>query len=382
MTHDLHLLARKQPRLIAPLNRLLASLIDQAAGRAQGPDLAHYELYFDPDLATEQIDFSIFKLTEGAGWVDPLVDEIWTGVKKTPLRLGYHYGKSADPWTSQVTNYLGTASKYDLHGHIFDLEGYENELTDTFFADTRRWLDDVEAKTGQKIILYTNNSIYKLFEAAILRLYADGREWLDKLLLWIAWPSSIATQPLLPAGRATAVIPWLFWQLAWDGDPKKWGTGAFCDVNIADRTPAALLEFFGVTTPPPPDPNPEPAPDSIHTLRVEVSALNGRSTPEVADNIIFQGGFKKDDILLAEDPILDTNGKTKWYPVLQCIRSGALVPLPASPTYASDGGASVYLKLLASLPCSVPALKPESVTFTVERDGYAPLTLTGTQEPL
>lgn len=129
-------------------------------------------------------------------------------------------------------------------------------------------------------------------------------------------------------------------------------------------------------------PIPEPPPTGetmIHTLKVNTAALNGRAAPN--GTIIFQGGFKSGDILLANDPVIDSNGVTNWYPVLQCVRAGVLVPLPASPTYASDGATARYLLVLGSLPCEVVTPPPEPIAFTVTKPGYTPLTLNGILEP-
>jgi len=387
--YDLHLIERRRiNRLITPFQNFIRSLIDQAGDRAQGVDLSHYDGDFNPDLAAQPIHFAIFKLTEGTTWIDPLVDLIGAGVAMVRVRAGYHYLRSGMSWTAQVNNYLNAASKFDLHFHALDLEGIGNTYSDTFFADARRWIDDVRVRTGKKVILYTNLYTYNLFEASIKRQYADAQVWLDELELWIAYPSATLSVPPLPAGRATAKRPWTFWQLSWTGTPADWGTLAYCDVNLFYDTPQALDVWAGVSDPipsasPSPSPSPSAAPPSgLYVLTVKASALNGRSSPEVnSTNVIFPSGFKLGDTVIAGDPVPDSNGKTLWYPISLCVRAGAAVSLPVIPTWASDGHTAGYLSWIKTYDCEVPVPQPETISFTVQRPGYQPLTLTGTQEP-
>ena len=214
-----------------------------AGGYPEGVDVSRWNVFFDPELSQHQIDFAFQKLTEGTTWIDPKVEEIWTGVAKVPVRGGYHYIRSGQSWTAQVGHFLSVFNRHDYHVAIVDLESNngDNVLNDTLYSDTRRWIDVVRSQTGKRVILYTNGSIWTLFQSAIKRLYNDGAEWLAGLDFWYAWPSLTATEPPI-----TCTV----WQYRWDG--KNYGVAANCDVNRFMGTLEQLHAWAGVTPPPPP----------------------------------------------------------------------------------------------------------------------------------
>jgi GH25 family lysozyme M1 (1,4-beta-N-acetylmuramidase) len=236
--------------------KAVTSIVAAAPERAQGPDLSHWDESFDPTKASERIDFAFMKLTEGTMLVDVAIEEIWKGVKQVSVRGGYHYQRSSMSWALQANHFLKIAAKYDLHIYALDLESINNVYSDTMFADSRRIIDYWrKAALGKKVVLYTNWSTYQLFYAAILRLYpSDGKQWLEELDLWYAWPSKLFKEPILPSQRKT----WTFWQKAWDGKESEWGTGAAADVNVFNGTQADLWSWAGLTDQPPVEPPVDP----------------------------------------------------------------------------------------------------------------------------
>lgn len=240
--------------------QVLKSLVVSPADRAQGVDLSHWDQWFKPETATKRIDFAFMKCTEGTRFVDYMADEIWSGVKQIPVRGGYHYQRSGMSWVAQADHYLTIASKYDFHVHALDAEEYGNVYNDTFFADTRRIIDRWRLKVPtKKVIYYSNWNTYKQLYAAIVRLYPDGKQWMDDLDFWYAWPSSILTEPVLPLTRNT----WQFWQKSWIGKPEEWGAGSFVDLNEFNGTPKDLWVWAGLSEQPPVEPEPEPEPPPI-----------------------------------------------------------------------------------------------------------------------
>lgn len=276
-----------------PMNNVLkavASIFVDNPLRAQGPDLAHWEKWFDPTKASERIDFVIQKITEGTTWVDPLINDIWRGVRQVGVRGAYHYQRSGLSWEAQARHFLFVAGKFDYHFHALDMEEINNTINDAYFSDARRIIDHWRnAVPSKKAILYTNWSLYIKFYAAIVRLYPDGREWLDGLDFWYAWPSRFLNEPILPSVRKT----WTFWQKSWVGSAAEWGTGSNTDVNYFNGTQADLAKWASVTFEPTPTPEPPPLPPPIivepeplpETWRatVTVNDLNIRKYPVVID---------------------------------------------------------------------------------------------------
>ena len=247
-------LIQSQPNIF---QKVIKSIFAVFVPRAQGVDVSHWDGEFDPERAAQPIHFAVMKLTEGTTFVDSMADSIWQGVKKVSVRGGYHYQRSGMSWLTQANHYLNVADRFDFHFHVLDLESIGNTYSNSFFADTRRILDYWKTTTSKKVVLYTNISTYEVFAASILNQYSDGQQWLDDLTLWIAWPSLIALNPLMPKGRTE----WTFWQYRWDGPPADWGTDAFCDVNVFNGSVEQLQAWADVITSDEEPPDDEVPPD-------------------------------------------------------------------------------------------------------------------------
>ena len=329
----------------ALVRAFLFVLINALTGRAKGVDLSHWDEWFNPDAGKEHSDFAIFKLTEGTGWIDPLVDEIWQGVKKALIRGGYHYIRSGMGWTAQAANYLNIAARYSLHFHVVDLEGIGNTYSPTFFADTRRWIDHVRAQTGQKVLLYTNISTYKEFAASIKLQYSDADQWLNDLELWIAYPSTLLLSPPLPTGRST----WTLWQVSWTAEG--YGTGTLADLNVFNGDLEQMKAWAGITQPPP-----DNGGDMSYQLIVTPSVgLNGRGTVGGVVKNIFQKG----DILTADDST--TYDGAVWHRIIKWERAGVEQSMAQVPLWASEGKPtdSAYPFLVPVATDPPPTTKPK-----------------------
>lgn len=235
------------------IRNLIAGIL--GVDQAEGPDISHHDRGFDPAKATRRMNFAIMKLTEGTTWVDPMVEQNWQGVRQVRVRGGYHYQRSGMSWALQVQNFLTVAEKYDFHFLALDVEGTFNTYSDSFFADTRRIVDELRKQTDKRILIYTNISTYNLLRDSLRRQYPDGEAWLNGVELWIAYPSSVRVSPPLPTGRTT----WTIWQYSWTES----GFGTVRDsgdANVFNGTTEQLEAWAGVTTSPDPGEPPKEEP--------------------------------------------------------------------------------------------------------------------------
>lgn len=279
--------------LISSLKTLGVINIDYAPG----VDLSHHDGDFDPDQATEEIVFGFMKLTEGTAWIDPKIELIWDGVKKLLVRGAYHYQRSGMSWQLQANHFMNQAIKKDFHFYILDVErwkrtdgSYDNAYNDTFFADTYRILEHWrESSKNIEVLLYTNIDTYQNYlYPSIKRQYGDaGVQWLKTVPFWIANPA-VPGNPNMPSQRSD----WDFHQYDWAGDPKKYGTLAYVDLNVYKGTTQQLLERVKVFDPGPIDPPPPPPPTGdiepptegvpfIGRVNFGINSLNVRTLPYV-----------------------------------------------------------------------------------------------------
>jgi len=208
---------------------------------AIGPDVAVYQVTFDPALASGRVDFAIQKITDGTNVHDGL-DVMWGGVKKVPIRGAYHYQRSNAGWQVQADKFLEVAGAKDFHIYALDVEGAYNFVDDAFFTNTRRIIDYWMSKTTQRVILYTNIGYYK--QMRVLGM----SDWLETIPLWIAYPNGLPGQPELPPERTT----WSIHQYSWTGLASRWGTGARTDENVFNGTFDEMRVWAHVESGPPP----------------------------------------------------------------------------------------------------------------------------------
>jgi GH25 family lysozyme M1 (1,4-beta-N-acetylmuramidase) len=219
--------------------------------RAHGVDLSHWDVSFDPAKATGVIDFAIQKVSEGV-IVDPMVNAIWSGVQKVPIRGAYHYLRSGINWQTQANVFLAAVSLHDFHLYALDFEGTGNQMGAGFADITHQWIDYVIAKTGKRVLLYTNPAHYD----ADLWPYGD---WMKDYPLWLAqyWTANVgpARNPSLPKKRKAG--DWAIYQYASEvnfaGHAKEYGTPVnSIDLNVFNGTAAEMRAWAGVGAAPVP----------------------------------------------------------------------------------------------------------------------------------
>jgi len=211
-------------------------------GRAHGIDLSKWDISFDPDKATGQIDFVIQKASEGT-FRDNKFGDLWAGVQKVPIRGAYHYLRSGMGWQAQADFFISVVKGFDFHFYALDYEGTSNTLNAAFADMAHKWMDYVTAKAGKPVLLYTNPSHYD----ADLYPYGD---WMKDFPLWLAqyWNDpSPDKDPGTPKKRKTG--DWTIWQWAsevnYPGHAKEYGTPANnVDLNVFNGTVADMRAWL------------------------------------------------------------------------------------------------------------------------------------------
>jgi GH25 family lysozyme M1 (1,4-beta-N-acetylmuramidase) len=252
--------------------------------RALGIDLSHHDGQYKPETALIRPDFAFFKLTEGITWIDPLINEIWEGVKQIDIRGGYHYQRSGYSWLVQAEIFLRQAGRFDLQMYALDVEELNNTYNDTFFSDMRRILDYWKTRSEKHVLLYCNYSTYHdWIYPAIKRLYGgEGLLWLADQDVWLSNLNGQGAdgEPNLPAQLAA----WTIWQYAWNGLPKDYGTLGFVDLNVYNGTKTEMLAWLGMQEADQiPDRASEPTGGSmLYGTVITTTTLNIRSGPGTA----------------------------------------------------------------------------------------------------
>ena len=265
--------------------------------RAQGVDVSHWDISFEPEKASKPIDFAIMKLSE-AVYPDPKITEIWEGVKKVPIRGAYHYLRSMWGWKEQADKFLELATPLDFHFYCLDFEGIGNTLDRTFALLAQSWMAYVAMQTKKRVVLYTNPSHYD----ADLYPYGD---WMQLYPLWIAqyWKTpSPDRNPALPKKRKKG--DWHIWQWAseinYPGHGHEYGCGGnSVDLNIYNGMVDEMRLWLRLDAAPP---------VNEKQYRVVVGHLNIRVAPNVNASIV--GGMNQGQIFAVAEKI--KTGEFTW----------------------------------------------------------------------
>jgi GH25 family lysozyme M1 (1,4-beta-N-acetylmuramidase) len=234
------------------------------AALAPGIDVSHWQGRIDwLGVVAQGHTFVFAKATEGITSVDATYPINRTGAGATGLRVGaYHFarpGGSGDAGilanaVAQADNFVGFAQPEagDLPP-VLDLEATGKLAPKALAAWTQAWLDQVEARTGVKPVIYGSPNFWTTRLANSSAFAAAGYP------LWVAhWTKS--SSPLVPAanwgGRG-----WTFWQWSdclsipgvsskcTDGDRFNGATTAPLAIPASSGAPASALAPSVVGTP-------------------------------------------------------------------------------------------------------------------------------------
>ena len=250
--------------------------------RAHGIDVSKWQRYFDPAVNPDDINFIVVRVSYGMK-KDEAYDKMLEAIQPIPIRGTYHYFSSGSPWQMQADHFLDLVRDQGFHFHALDIESGYNKKSAGFALQAEKWMQYVADATGQRVLLYTNPSIYNTW----LKPYGD---WMSEWPLWIAqyWNEPHRDKnPGLPRG----VTEWKFYQYSADAPPngkgKEYGVGSTnIDLNVYNGTVAELREWLGLDKEKGPvEPKVEPTTD---LGKLDVDALAEELTPMIAPLVAEQ----------------------------------------------------------------------------------------------
>lgn len=170
----------------------------------KGIDISHWDA--GTTLSTLNIDFAIFKLSEGIQYKDKEFDNFKKQAETIKMPWGfYHFARENDPTEEAYWFYLYSQPFYDIAVPILDYEVYNEN--DTEWCE--KFLNTYHALTGKWCILYISASRCKEFTDSWIK---------DTCKLWVAgYPYKIDEWPgYYPPYD---ISPWIkpsIWQFASD----------------------------------------------------------------------------------------------------------------------------------------------------------------------
>ena len=232
-SHVRHARAKPRgPRIMVGMLAVLAMLTPGVANADAGFDNASYQGCYDAQTARDSgASFSITKITEGTGYVNPAADCQLAANKAAGLRIGaYGYARPeyGDSPEAEADHFNAQADARGLvHAGVIpflDWEPPASHRGDTQWA--KRWLDRVASHWGTKPIIYMSASTISAGDWSAVAGADYG--------LWVAgYPSGYAGERLRdPGAPPYSVAPWPFaaaWQYSSTGHVP--GVGTAVDVN-------------------------------------------------------------------------------------------------------------------------------------------------------
>jgi GH25 family lysozyme M1 (1,4-beta-N-acetylmuramidase) len=218
-----------------------------AASYAKGLDVSHWQGTIDwLQVVDDDYSFAFAKATENTNFTDVSYALNRSGTKALGIRLGaYHFarpGGSGDPGIvasaiAQADHFVDVSQPRvgDLPP-VLDLE-VTGGLNATQLARwTQAWLDEVEARTGIRPLIYASPNFWKTRLGDTTQFAENGNG------LWVAhWTKSAS--PLVPASGWSG-RNWSFWQ--WTNCETIPGIAHCSDAdraNAPDPSPFALAPF-------------------------------------------------------------------------------------------------------------------------------------------
>ena len=195
-----------------------------------GIDISKYQPHIDWDKVAQQIDFVFIRASSGSRYCDPMFEKHYNNAVDHEIPIGaYHYFVFNVDGKKQAENFLkNIGNNYFELPLVIDVEehpkyGRSNFNYKTTINNLRDFINTVENKTGNTIMIYTNTECYEKY---IQPNFPNHR-------LWIC---SFQSKEKLP-------VHWTFWQKTHTGEIE--GIKGYVDINIFNGNRKTWYEYIG-----------------------------------------------------------------------------------------------------------------------------------------
>jgi lysozyme len=207
---------------------------------SQGIDVSHYQPKINWEKVALTADFAFVKATESTGQTDKSFAGHWRDAKAAGLLRGaYHFFHGNQDGKTQAAHFLsvmGTLEDTDLPP-VLDLEhAKKGEKASTLSKEVSAWIQDVEAATKRKPLIYVSPGFWNEHMAARTDSFPYGN-----YPLWIAHYG--VRKPSLP--RDNTWNDWTFWQFSGSGTHA--GVNGTVDLDKFNGTVLGLWLFLGMS---------------------------------------------------------------------------------------------------------------------------------------
>lgn len=143
--------------------------IDKEGYPITGIDISSHTGKIDFDkIKDHDIDFVFFKSTEGEDFTDKQFEENYKGLKQIDIPIGvYHFFRFNKSGISQASNFLSAVGNKQFElPFVLDIEEWRNHTTktsDEVIKEIAVFINEIENRTGKKIIIYTNENGYNKY---------------------------------------------------------------------------------------------------------------------------------------------------------------------------------------------------------------------------
>lgn len=203
----------------------------------RGIDVSHWQGDIDwLEVAKDDVKFAFIKATEGITYTDPKFRRNAMGADAAGLKVGFYHFLRVDNTNpeKEAENFVNAIQPYRYEWLVCDVEDAKGKDSDWIIQYTRRWLAEVEKRTGKRPLVYTYVYFAKMFLGDRLKDYP----------LWLAHYTS-ASSPSKSTGWGE---DWVCWQYSDQGSVK--GIRGHVDLNWMKpeffNTSAQLTQFRDV----------------------------------------------------------------------------------------------------------------------------------------
>lgn len=200
-----------------------------------GVDVSVWQGRINWEISKLLVDFAIIRAGHGSS-ADTQLDNNRTGCDKYEIPFGlYWYFVPSLGWLSQARTYAAIYN--DNPGKltpVLDVEQSDNFSRADLSTAVRKFLEEFEVRTKQKMMIYTSASFWNT--------YIGRTTWARLYKLWVA-NYTAAGQPYMPADWTK----WTMWQWSSKGDGAKFGAQSrYIDLDRYYGTKTQFEQEFNI----------------------------------------------------------------------------------------------------------------------------------------